>query len=323
MKKTKKKIGKKKATKAALLLADDIALDGGNDQRSRAVKQVASRMAARLGAALDIVHVEDSSFYPVRDPSFARMFERYAREQKAGLESRVVADEVPTRSILLSGSPAGSILALAKKKDAYQMVVLGTQGRRGISRLMTGSVAEEVIRNANIPVMTVGPGVQENATGALAAEKPRILVPVSLTKNSDRAEELALRLAKSLGGEVVLFHSLYDGLHPVVRSVYGMPTLPPEAAAMVNDMKNNALRALTKKVDAARKKGVTAYCVLHHACQDADTAVLEQAKAGHASLIVMGTHGRSLFAGSFLGRTARGVILGAEVPVITVRSRSA
>jgi nucleotide-binding universal stress UspA family protein len=323
-KKQAKKPAKKSTARPRLLLADDIAVESTNDRRSRAVKTIAGRLALRLGTGIDVLHVEDSTYYPVRDPSFARLFEQFAREQKTRLEDQgVVPEQVDTRSLLVSGSPAAKILELAgKRPPAHELVVVGTQARRGLNRLLVGSVAEEVVRNSPLPVMTVGPEVQENFDKIFTGEKMRILVPTGLTKNSERAENYALALAKRLGAEVVLFHSLYDVLHPVIQSFFGYPAIPADAAELLNELKRNALSALTKKAEAFRKKGVSASAVLDHQYQSSDTAVTLEAEKSQASLIVMGTHGRSLLGGAFLGRTARGVLLGAKVPVITVRSRS-
>lgn len=52
------------------------------------------------------------------------------------------------------GEPAERILALAKSLDA-DLIVVGTHGRRGVERLMLGSVAETVLRNAHCPVLVV------------------------------------------------------------------------------------------------------------------------------------------------------------------------
>lgn len=306
------------------LLADDIAAGEQNDQRSRAVRAVAGRLAGLLGAGIDVLHVEDTTYYPVRDPSLARLFERFAREQKAKLEDQgMIPDSVPVRSLLATGSPAAKILeAAGKKKDAYELLVIGTQGRRGLGRLLVGSVAEEVVRNARIPVMTIGPEVQ-NSSSVLVGGAVRILVPTGLTKNSARAEDYAASLARRLGAELVLFHGLYDGLHPVIQGLYGYQGAPADVQAMMDKLRSDAHAALEKKAKAFRAQGLRASAELDGGNRSATDAVLAAAKAHGASLIVMGTHGRGLMGGAFLGTTARGVILGAGVPVITVRSRSA
>ena len=52
------------------------------------------------------------------------------------------------------GRPDELIVTLVEQ-GAYDMIVMGTHGRKGIGRLMMGSIAERVVRNAPCPVLTV------------------------------------------------------------------------------------------------------------------------------------------------------------------------
>jgi len=71
------------------------------------------------------------------------------------LESIVLKDpDVPVVRRLLAGDPASVILRTAEK-DNVDLIVMGTHGRRGITRLLMGSVAEEVVRKAPCAVVTV------------------------------------------------------------------------------------------------------------------------------------------------------------------------
>lgn len=58
------------------------------------------------------------------------------------------------RTILMTGSPAMSIVAAAKKLKA-DVIVMATHGRTGLTHLFLGSVAERVVRTAQCPVLTV------------------------------------------------------------------------------------------------------------------------------------------------------------------------
>ncbi len=327
--KTKSRNGKKNKgrLRPRILLADDAPAGSSQaDFRATALLAISGKLAERLGAEIDRVHVEDNTFSPVRSAQFAKIFELYARERSAKLENGASTVTAPSRSLLLTGSPAAKLLSLAGKRGAYELMVLGTQGRTGMSRLLTGSVAEELIRHARIPVLTVGPAALENLSSILSGlSEPtlKIFVPTGLTKNSERAEDYAARLAKKTGGELVFFYSLYDGLHPAIQSVFALPDPGADLAGLIHDMKQNAQKALTKKTEAFRKKGIQASSILEHGYHSAEDSILREVRNTGASLVVMGTHGRSLLPGAFFGRTARGVIRGAEVPVITVRSVSA
>ncbi len=61
---------------------------------------------------------------------------------------------VPHRHELRHGDPIGEIVRLANEEKA-DMIVMGTHGRTGLTRLLMGSVAEAIVRRADCPVLTV------------------------------------------------------------------------------------------------------------------------------------------------------------------------
>lgn len=62
--------------------------------------------------------------------------------------------KLPVEHRMADGDPAAEILRVAQETGA-SMIVMGTHGRTGISRLLMGSVAEQVMRKASCPVLTV------------------------------------------------------------------------------------------------------------------------------------------------------------------------
>jgi len=76
-------------------------------------------------------------------------------ELLAKLDAIVLPDShVPVARRLLAGDPAEALIRLAQTEDV-DMIVMGTHGRRGLTRLLMGSVAEAVVRAAPCPVLTV------------------------------------------------------------------------------------------------------------------------------------------------------------------------
>lgn len=80
-----------------------------------------------------------------------------AREALAAAQTRVAKLYPKTESVLLEGNEWKQILETAKKRDC-DLVVMGTHGRRGLPRLLLGSVTEKVVRLCPVPVLTVGLG---------------------------------------------------------------------------------------------------------------------------------------------------------------------
>src|SRR5262249_39600334 len=156
---------------------------------------------------------------PVQAPYHKPLIERHLSELKARLNKAAKALPVSTRALFLNGEPVEKIVDLSSKKNAYEMIVVGTHGRKGVGRLILGSVAEEIIRNATIPVLAIGPEAKTPSPDSF--EGPiKILVPTGLTPNSERAETYAVSLAKRLDAEVILFHSMHESLHPVLQTAF-------------------------------------------------------------------------------------------------------
>jgi nucleotide-binding universal stress UspA family protein len=61
---------------------------------------------------------------------------------------------VPVTARVLEGPPAAAIVRAARRERAG-LIVLGTHGRTGLTRILIGSVAERVVRTARCPVLTV------------------------------------------------------------------------------------------------------------------------------------------------------------------------
>lgn len=118
------------------------------------------------GAAVTVVHVWDRPSYVgehvvahadgsrrslsdlIRDNAEREMSEFLAQVQAPAGKSY--------QHHLVSGDPVTAILAEASKPD-YDLLVVGTNGRTGMTKLLLGSVTEKLIRLSPIPVLTVPP----------------------------------------------------------------------------------------------------------------------------------------------------------------------
>lgn len=142
--------------------------------QSREALSCAVALARRTGAKLILLHaVEHPSFFgPIDAPALvtdAIRTEEAALLEQARLEMQHAVLELTNREDpgieqdLWMGEPSEVILEVARARDVG-MIVMGTHGRRGLSHLMVGSVAERVLRRAPCPVMTVpAPGAEARA----------------------------------------------------------------------------------------------------------------------------------------------------------------
>lgn len=131
---------------------------------SRAALEGAADWGRRLGASLDVIHVWSLPSFPL-PPAFtgdARanqvMLEQPRREAEAELErfvKRASNAGIFVRSARLEFGDCAEQISRVAERGGYDMVVVGTHGRSGLSRLMLGSIAEKVVRLSTRPVLTV------------------------------------------------------------------------------------------------------------------------------------------------------------------------
>jgi nucleotide-binding universal stress UspA family protein len=117
--------------------------------------EMAASLARDTGATLLVVHVEEPPLAYGGGEMYYGEPEPDNEELMRMLKEVVPHDtQVPCEHRLVTGEPAQAIVDLAER-EGVDMIVMGTHGRTGLSRLLMGSVAEAVVRRAACPVLTV------------------------------------------------------------------------------------------------------------------------------------------------------------------------
>lgn len=132
-----------------LLLATD-GTDGARQATEHAIE-----LADRLGATLHIVSVsEDGPHSTEKKDEMRSDPEGEAVEALEEAERTAAQRGLEVTTTVRHGVPQEEIVDVAEV-NAIDMIVVGTEGRTGLDHLVVGSVAEEVVRNAPVPVVTV------------------------------------------------------------------------------------------------------------------------------------------------------------------------
>ncbi len=202
------------------------------------------------------------------------------------------------RHIVIERGRIWDVLAEVIQKKEIDLVVLGTHGRRGLGKLMLGSVAEHIFQMAPCPVLSIGPRVRKSwgSEGKLA----KILYATDLAGESVKALPHALSLAQVSGAELMLLHV-------------------PEASTSQEHMASLHER-LNSLVPTEAKK----WCrcdTLVIAGEPADV-ILRTARQQNVDFIVMGGHRveGALYAVKVPATTAYRVVSRADRAVLRVRS---
>lgn len=143
-----------------------------------------------------------------------------------------------------------------------------------------------------------------------------ILVPHDFSAHSEAALRLAGELAERLGARLHLLHVIRPFVVAYPAWSGAAEAVAPETMA---EIQRGAERALRK--EASRAKGAAETHVVVGATISG--TIEEMAEKLAASLVVMGTHGRTGFAHVFLGSNAERTLRSARCPVLTVRAPEA
>lgn len=135
-------------------------------EHSAAVAEYATMLAKGLGASIIVVYTAPSLSQYVGFHVPPNTIENFVGEIVSGAEKSMdafVAENFPgveAKGQVLIGYAAEEILTRANDEGA-DLIVMGTHGRKGIDRILFGSVAEKVVKNATMPVLTIRPTDEE------------------------------------------------------------------------------------------------------------------------------------------------------------------
>ena len=122
-------------------------------ESSDGAAQYAVSLACEAGASLYVVHVVEPPAYGPSDPG--GLIDQNASLLKQMLDEIIPDDvELPHESHTLVGDPATEIVRYADEEHV-ELIVIGTHGRAGPTRVLMGSVAESVMRRSSCPVLTI------------------------------------------------------------------------------------------------------------------------------------------------------------------------
>ncbi len=161
--------------------------------------EVAVRLAATNQAALTILHAD--LLHEGAHPETRAMLGDLAARARRQILNLSPSDTPRVEPILTRGIlPDEAVLDAAKERKT-DLIVTGTHGRRGLSRLVMGSTAERLLRKAPCQMLTV------RADAAIPDGIFRtLLVPTDLTEPSQRAVDVAAVLADAWDARVLILH---------------------------------------------------------------------------------------------------------------------
>jgi nucleotide-binding universal stress UspA family protein len=219
---------------------------------SEAALPYATAICRRFGSTLHMAHVlSDAGLLMMSGGvdyvSMGTIYEDAENEAEEKLEEiSAHLETIPHRSYVRHGQ-VWKNLAVVVEANGIDLIVVGTHGRTGLGKLLLGSVAEDILRHAQCPVLTIGPRVSGRAKLPTFRNHGSDLAPVELdvqqiifatnfSNSAPRLAEEAVALAVTFRSRLTMMHVMEDYTRlgskpePIAESLRRLKDLiPPDA----------------------------------------------------------------------------------------------
>ena len=184
-------------------------------------------LATENCAQLSVIHVlqPDRKYRALENPPEIDP-ERVAAEMQIKALVDDLGPDIRLTPSLVKHGPVVAQVTAAIEQNAIDLLVIGTRGRGGLQKLALGSVAEELLRVAPCPVMTIGPKA-DIATVANGPGFHRILFATDFGKGSAKVLPFALALARAHQAKLILLHMM----QPMPATTASLSSYAPAGAA--------------------------------------------------------------------------------------------
>lgn len=263
----------------SILFATDLSHESENALRH------AVALARHYGATLHLAHVVNAMGFTLAGPEAFELGCEAAMRDVATLQKKLegsgALDGIRHDAVVRRGDVWPQIEQLLEE-DAADLLVVGTHGRHGIGRVLLGSVAEEILRRAECPVVTVGPAFQMDS-GVGNTRQPRpILFATDFHKASLQALPYAIDFARERHVKLVLLH------------VIPLLPMPPHGHwATADDLMTRrrvAEEAAVFRLEALLPKSTADDFECIAKCGEPAEEILKVANQIHVDAIAMGLH---------------------------------
>ena len=278
-------------------------------------------IAHRDGAQVTLVHAlapEVREFVPMDSPPELNRARINAEERMQHLAKKATSQGISCHMRMERGRP-GNVVASFIEREDVDLIVLGTHGREGIRKVALGSVAEEVLRQAKCPVLTVGPHVASSNPAAVAKGPRRIVFATDFGPASRKAFRYALSLAQEEDAKLVMVH-MFPMLPAIVGATYAPAVTSAESLVEWQvQAKEESLAKLKALIPPGTKLAAPPEFVV--AMDFLPEGILMAAEKHNADLIVMGANraDSARITSHIPWAVTYHVIAEAKCPVLTVR----
>ena len=261
-------------------------------------------LARRYDARIYLAHVITPDPFQFAEPQLAQAtYEKVRQAAEEGITDILISGKlrgVPHEVLMEEGSVWPTVDKLITEHE-IDLVVVGTHGRGKVQKILIGSVAEEIFRQADCAVLTVGPSVKGDTTREI--ELKSILFATDFGPGAEKAAAHAFSLAQEHDARVTLLH--------VIESAAAYTEESVARQREINVVRMKQLMPVGSENWCKPEFRVTFGSAVEE--------ILIAARESKADLVVTGAKARRSLAGHVPLTIAYNVVTKAACPVLTVR----
>lgn len=273
-----------------------------------------SEYAEKLAEALDefknaglkevvLVHVVD-----VRTAGgMIKEFERHAMKKLTKLKERCEKKGLKAKIVVRVGIPFVEIAGVAKK-EKVSMILMGSHGKSLVKQMLLGSTSDNVLRYSPVPLLIVRLKIIEKPSKPVKLIYRKMLRKVLCPTDFSDCAWKALRYVKKLSGA--------GTKEAVIMYVRDVRTRAPEIVKGLPERNQIDLQALGKVKQELRATGMKTKTLIVEGVPFVE--INKAAERENVSLIVMGSHGKSMVKEMLIGSVCGMVVRRATRPVLVV-----
>ena len=269
-------------------------------------------LAGQFNARLILAHIVPESsalLYAIPTQLLEIEKEQYAKAvaEIRNLVPTEYTAKVNLQTIVKIGNIEQELLGIVRE-EGIDVVVIGTHGRRRLSRWFIGSVTEHMLRHVPVPVLTVSHVESEEHAIGLAALN-RILYATDLSESSSIGLKYAIELARAARAQLTVMHVVDDG----DWMLWGVAVIAHlDRAKLVAELRQK----LDDLVKQEKALGVEIETLIVEG--KPFRKILEIADNRSIDVIVLNLQSKSIVERALLGSTAERVVRLARMPVLSI-----
>jgi nucleotide-binding universal stress UspA family protein len=196
-----------------------------------------------------------------------------------------------------------------------QLIIMCVHGRGGILRLVSGNLAERIMREQTVPVLLVRTGGGASNSGGIGT----VLAALDGKPDHDQGFPMAVEIASKMAARLVLATVVPTWITLMGEKGAAGRLLPGATAELLSQTDASARSYLKARAEVASSAGIPAEIVVGRG--NPARMIARMARGKSADLIVLGTHGRAGTRAFWAGSTAYRIIESTRAPILLVPAR--